>query len=149
MSYTAESKTQQLMRIKFNMLEKAGQLTRLYCADLALITRKNGRYHKYRSTDHESWPSHITDIVCIESICRHKTNLSLKSVVSFARQSVLKRPGKLYVKHRKRWSRMFQQARQSIMPLTFLPSCFQHSPVNNPYFQRPWVSALPRPRMIP
>jgi len=64
MPYAA--KQQQFLRRRSNLLKKADQLARLCNADLALIICKNGRYYTYRSTDRESWPPSIKEIVCFE-----------------------------------------------------------------------------------
>ena len=37
-------------------MKKADQLARLCHADVAVITRRNGRYYTYRSIDHDQWP---------------------------------------------------------------------------------------------
>lgn len=63
MSYTAKAKSQQFTRRKSNLVKRADQLVRLCNIDLALIIRKNGKYYTYQSTDQESWPPTITDIV--------------------------------------------------------------------------------------
>ena len=61
--YKEKAKTQQFTRRKSNLVKKADQLARLCHADLALIIRKNGRYYTYRSTEHDSWPPTIREIV--------------------------------------------------------------------------------------
>ena len=65
MPYATKAKSQQFIRRKLNLVEKADQLARLYKADLALVIRKNGRYYMYRSTEHDQWPPTIRDIVYI------------------------------------------------------------------------------------
>ncbi len=64
MSDAAKAKTQQFTRRKSNLVKKTDQPARLCYADLALIIRKNDRYYIYRSTDHDQWPSTITEIMC-------------------------------------------------------------------------------------
>lgn len=63
MTYTAKAKSQQFTRRKSSLVKRADQLVRLCNIDLALIIRKNGKYYTYRSTDQESWPPTITDLV--------------------------------------------------------------------------------------
>ena len=61
--YAVKAKNQQFTRRKSSLMKRTDQLVRLCNVDLALIIYKNGKYYTYRSTDHESWPPTITDIV--------------------------------------------------------------------------------------
>ena len=63
MSYAAKVKSQQLTRRKSSLVKKTDELVQLCNIELTLIIRKNGKYYIYRSTDHESWPPTITNIV--------------------------------------------------------------------------------------
>ncbi len=63
MSYAAKAKSQQFTRRKSSLVKKEHELVRLCNFDLALIIRKNRKYYTYRSTDHESGPPTIIDIV--------------------------------------------------------------------------------------
>lgn len=86
MTYAAKAKTQQFTRRKLNLLKKADELARLCNADLALIIRKNGRYYTYKSTDHESWPPTMVEIVCLSPVTRGRTNSCLGKGISPANQ---------------------------------------------------------------
>ena len=60
-------------------MKKADQLARLCHADLALIIRRKGRYYTYRSSESETWPPTIREIVCVVQKRRTQANLSQKA----------------------------------------------------------------------
>lgn len=62
----AKAKTQKFTRRKSCCIKKVDELARLCNVDVALIiyNYKKGRYYTYRSTDRESWPPTMKDIVC-------------------------------------------------------------------------------------
>jgi hypothetical protein len=50
-------------RRKKSLFKKAHELGVLCNVDVAVIVRKNGRYFTYRSTNQESWPPAMKEIV--------------------------------------------------------------------------------------
>lgn len=68
---TLRNKRAQLRRGKATLFEKAHMLAKVHNIDIALIMYENGRYHTYRSTDQESWPP------TMEQIVRQTTGLNM------------------------------------------------------------------------
>jgi hypothetical protein len=54
-------------RRKKSLFKKAYELGVLCNVDVAVIIRKNGRYFIYRSTNQESWPPAMSEIVSLIS----------------------------------------------------------------------------------
>jgi hypothetical protein len=66
------NKREQLRRVKKTLFKKAHKLAKVHKIDIAVIMHKNGRYYTYRSTDQESWPPTIKQIVgqysCLKTV---------------------------------------------------------------------------------
>ena len=57
------NKREQLRRGKRTLFKKAHKLAKVHKVDIAVIMHENGRYYTYRSTDQESWPPTMKQIV--------------------------------------------------------------------------------------
>jgi hypothetical protein len=57
------NKRQQLRRAKNTLFKNAHKLAKVHKIDIAVIMHENGRYFTYRSTDQESWPPTMEQIV--------------------------------------------------------------------------------------
>jgi hypothetical protein len=57
------NKREQLRRGKKTLFKKAHKLAKVHKIDIAVIMHENGRYYTYRSTDQESWPPTMKQIV--------------------------------------------------------------------------------------
>jgi len=64
MPCTSKAIVQKFVRRKKNLLKRSHELARLCEAEVAIIIYKNGKYYTYRSTDKDSWPPSVADIVC-------------------------------------------------------------------------------------
>jgi hypothetical protein len=58
-----KNEREKLRKRKNNLFKKAYELGKLCNVDVAVIVHKNGRYFTYRSTDKESWPPSMKEIV--------------------------------------------------------------------------------------
>lgn len=60
-----KNEREKLRRRKKSLIKKAYELGKLFDIDVAVILHKNGRYFTYRSTDQESWPPSMKQIVSL------------------------------------------------------------------------------------
>ena len=74
--------TDNLGRRKKTLLKKVYELGKYYDVDVALIIRQNGQYITYRSTDLESFPPSMKEIVrvCLFYLLIH-TNVKVASFI--------------------------------------------------------------------